>query len=605
MPSWSTSAPSAPSSAGRSRPITTSRPAPSRPTSRAIARAVAGWSPVTMATRIPACRHAARASAAPWRGGSSSATSPRSVEVPFGLARPTRRHVRDRHDRLATASTRSPRLASACSASARTASSAHQREDRVGRALHQDLVAGDHRHAAPPRVEREPARLGSGRARRAPVDADPPGERVERSLHRVAARDPSTVVLDDAPGRAAGRSAGHLPQRCLARQGRHATVGIGLVARPRRSARTGRHPHLDDRHLVAGQRSRLVRADERGRPERLDRLEMADERVARRHALRADRQRQGHGRQQPFGDDGDGDADREQESVRRRACRPGVRSRRTLTPTPTATTAMMPRDAVELDVQRGRRRPCARVSRAMPASRVRAPVATTVASPRPRRRSTRRTRCRRRPDGAGTLSPVSVDVSTARACTASRRDRPRCGRPPSSRTTSPTTSSSAAISTALPVADDRDLPRAADRAAVRRRARRAAPARTRTTPLSTMTTKTATPSWGSPARNASAPATQNSSAKKCTISAARRRQAGIRGGTGKTLAPSTASLVAASSLDAQPPLAHVRTGGTHRHRRLRGTPSGAPASGHIVALFRSLSIRGPRHRADVRGGCRS
>lgn len=61
-----------------------------------------------------------------------------------------------------------------------------------------------------------------------------------------------------------------------------------------------------------------------------------------------------------------------------------------------------------------------------------------------------------------------------------------------------------------------------------------------------MTTKTATPSSGSPAMNASAPATQNRSAKKWIISAARRHHAAGGRGIGSTLGPSVASRAAAS-----------------------------------------------------------
>ena len=47
------------------------------PTWRAMARAVAGWSPVIMMTRTPARRHSASAAGTSGRGGSASATRPR------------------------------------------------------------------------------------------------------------------------------------------------------------------------------------------------------------------------------------------------------------------------------------------------------------------------------------------------------------------------------------------------------------------------------------------------------------------------------------------------------------------------------------------------
>ena len=49
-----------------------------RPTWRAMARAVAGWSPVIITTRTPAARHCARASGTSGRGGSASASRPRN-----------------------------------------------------------------------------------------------------------------------------------------------------------------------------------------------------------------------------------------------------------------------------------------------------------------------------------------------------------------------------------------------------------------------------------------------------------------------------------------------------------------------------------------------
>ena len=75
------------SRAGRSAPVSTGSPGRLRPTSSAMARAVAGWSPVTMATLMPALRQAASA---------SPASSPRWVlerheagqaEVALGLLR--------------------------------------------------------------------------------------------------------------------------------------------------------------------------------------------------------------------------------------------------------------------------------------------------------------------------------------------------------------------------------------------------------------------------------------------------------------------------------------------------------------------------------------
>ncbi len=77
--------------------------------------------------------------------------------------------------------------------------------------------------------------------------------------------------------------------------------------------------HAPYRHLVAGERARLVRADHRDRPKRLHRRQPADDGVPGGHALDADGKRDSHHRGQAFGDRGDGEADHDHERVR-----PGV-----------------------------------------------------------------------------------------------------------------------------------------------------------------------------------------------------------------------------------------------------------------------------------------
>ena len=79
------------SRASRSRPVSTS---PSgNPSSRAIAAAVAGWSPVIIFTATPAPRQAATASAASLRGGSLMAISPSNVSPPGASSSRRRRPV--------------------------------------------------------------------------------------------------------------------------------------------------------------------------------------------------------------------------------------------------------------------------------------------------------------------------------------------------------------------------------------------------------------------------------------------------------------------------------------------------------------------------------
>ncbi len=71
--------------------------------------------------------------------------------------------------------------------------------------------------------------------------------------------------------------------------------------------------HGSHRHLVAGQRPGLVGADDRHRAEGLDRRQLADDGVAPRHALHADRQGDGHDSRQAFGDRRDRQADHDHE----------------------------------------------------------------------------------------------------------------------------------------------------------------------------------------------------------------------------------------------------------------------------------------------------
>ena len=215
------------------------------------------------------------------------------------------------------------------------------------------------------------------------------------------------------------------------------------------------------------------------------------------------------------------------------------------TPTATATAAMIreTRSSSSRNGLRGGR--CSWLRPAMPASRVPEPVATTVACASP---STTKQPAKTVPPGdgcSGTLSPVSAELSTARAWTTSSRTSADTRSPSPSSTRSPRTSSSAAISVGCPSRTT------VARRGSRSRSRSAAWAARSSwmkanTPLRTITTKTATPSWGRPAMKASAPATQKSRAKKWTISARSRRHAGVTGGTGSRLGPSVARRAAAS-----------------------------------------------------------
>ena len=78
-------------------------------------------------------------------------------------------------------------------------------------------------------------------------------------------------------------------------------------------ARNVQHGHS---HAVLGERARLVRADGRHRAERLHRGQLADQRVAREHALCSQRERDGDSGGQTFGHSRHGQTDgRKQQQV--------------------------------------------------------------------------------------------------------------------------------------------------------------------------------------------------------------------------------------------------------------------------------------------------
>ena len=195
----------------------------------AIARAVAGWSPVTIATRIPAL---------PARCDRVRRARPRRVlERRAGRAargRPRRRRRSRRGRRRADGARcnrQHPQAAARPSPRPRRAAPryvAHERA-RVRRALHEDCS---------PTTTDMRRRRGSNGNRATTgaslvgvdVDAEPPRERVERGLHRIAVRDPASVVAAP-PGpwssaRAAPASA------------RSAGSGVRRRPRRRRSARS-------------------------------------------------------------------------------------------------------------------------------------------------------------------------------------------------------------------------------------------------------------------------------------------------------------------------------------------------------------------------------
>ena len=105
-----------------SAPVMTVSPGSMMSRRSAMARAVAGWSPVIMTARMPAVRHSCTARAASARGGSSSPTSPmkvRSHSTNSGVSCAGNTSQR----RQASASTRRPSAAMRSTVCARSAGS--------------------------------------------------------------------------------------------------------------------------------------------------------------------------------------------------------------------------------------------------------------------------------------------------------------------------------------------------------------------------------------------------------------------------------------------------------------------------------------------------
>jgi hypothetical protein len=163
------------------------------------------------------------------------------------------------------------------------------RPRRFGMRLHQPGLVAQHQQRAFGRVaEHRPLAFFLGQPR---VVAQHPGTQRQRQCRM-------TVGIDDplaGPELALGRITGAAD--------RHVQPGAD---------------HSLHRHLVARQRAGLVGADHRHRTQRFHGRQAAHDRLAFRHALHAQRQRDGHDRRQPFGNGRGGERDHHQEHVGRR-----------------------------------------------------------------------------------------------------------------------------------------------------------------------------------------------------------------------------------------------------------------------------------------------
>ena len=97
---------------------------------------------------------------------------------------------------------------------------------------------------------------------------------------------------------------------------------------------------LLDRHLVPGERARLVRADHRGRAERLDRRQLLDDRPLAGHALHAEREHHRQDRRQPLGHGGDRERDADEQHVDQVGGRPAMSAVSRIAPTTTTAIAI-------------------------------------------------------------------------------------------------------------------------------------------------------------------------------------------------------------------------------------------------------------------------
>ena len=189
-------------------------------------------------------------------------------------------------------------------------------EDDLRRALdEQDLLAVgrlvQRRHELVLRFERDGVDPRVRGLLGLPVHPELGRERIERALGRIALHLPDAFLLEQLRVVAEHRDAPHeLEHRVLARRLpvlldlalRRVAVAGDLI---RRLGGDGRDHH----HFHERQRAGLVGADARYRAQRFDRRQAPDDGVALRHALHADRKRDGDERRQAFRDDRHRDAD--------------------------------------------------------------------------------------------------------------------------------------------------------------------------------------------------------------------------------------------------------------------------------------------------------
>ena len=171
----------------------------------------------------------------------------------------------------------------------------------------QRAVHGAHPLAG--RVERQLVDTGHGLSQRLDVEPRVVGGLEERRLGGVT-HEPDGAIGVDVQLTVVAQQCADEQRTRPSRRGPDRRGGIGVELHLMAG-----HVEHGDRHLVLGERARLVGADHRDRAERLDSGQLADERMATQHALRADGERERDDGGKTFGDDCDSDADRGQHQV--------------------------------------------------------------------------------------------------------------------------------------------------------------------------------------------------------------------------------------------------------------------------------------------------
>ena len=531
------------SSSGRSCPLTTRPSGVRSPTSVAMAAAVVGWSPVIMAMRMPARRQVSMAAVTSFRGGSSMASRPRSSSsVSASSARPgTPPEV----GRPATARTRRPRSVNASSASATSSEGLHRGSTASG--------APFTRTSSPTTTDMRRRRGSNGNRARCTrarsVSVSRPRRLAKVSMAASvgspwARHSPSTSCTYPEEQRTAERASRSTSARSSGVD--RTTVPPGSYPA---SLATADPPGSHAVTIVIWFRVSV--------PVLSVQMNVVDPSVSTLSRLRTSTCRRAicsapHASDKvTVGSRPSGTSATVTPMAKTNPSAAGLPSRSESTkkspPTPTAMPATVRTRRCSSWVSGLGDSAVVVVSWAIDASRVDVPVAVTVASASPSTTNVPAYSATPASMVLGSLSPVSIDVSTSRLCAATVTASAGMRSPESSTIRSSTTTSAASIMIRRP--SRRTDTSRGSMARSRSAAWSARFSWTKAnTAFTTMTMKIATPSCGRPARSASPPAAQSMRAKKWRSWPIRRRSAETPGGAGSWFGPSRANRARASAV---------------------------------------------------------